>query len=275
MAELSDSSLEPARKRQRLLSYDVDADATLVDGDSALEKLVQDPLYYFNDADCKIRVENTLFSIHRFLLTRDSSVFATLFQLPQDTEKPLEGSSDQDPIVLTGDTAEQFHALCWALYALPDEISKQRTNKSSMVKLARVATIAHKYHLLTYSSWSMASIHKRCTGFDYLSSCSVDELASLFSLFLLYALIEYAQNTWIHRLEYGGLTTNLEDFPRALDFAVGHGLRQFIGRIYYTHLVVNDPAGVVLRPHDAPVAFEFPYASNLDPDRLQCLLLGY
>ncbi|KAJ7730865.1 hypothetical protein DFH07DRAFT_945308 [Mycena maculata] len=133
-----------------------------------------------------------------------------------------QGSSVECRIVLSGDTVDQFHTLCWALYALPDEISKQESNQSSMDKLENVALISHRYHLTTYHTWSM-SIGKRCTHFDYLSTCSLDNWTSLSSLFILSAdsaLIEHAQDAWITRLKGSGID-NLEEFSRALDLPKG------------------------------------------------------
>ncbi|KAJ7475196.1 hypothetical protein B0H11DRAFT_2034482 [Mycena galericulata] len=274
-SELEDPSVEPVRKRARTDSYTADADTTLLDEDAGgvPEKIIQDPQYYFIDGDCKIRVENTLFSIHRFLLARDSSVLETMFQLPQGTEKP-QGLSDEDPIVLVGDTAEQFHALCWALYAMPDEITKQRTNKSSIDKLANVAAISHKYHLATYHTWAMSSIKKRCTNFDYLSSCSLDHLTSLVGLFILCAdaaLVKFAQKAWITRLEC--VAPSSAEFLHALDFAEKHDLRHFLGQVYYTHVTSSDVEGI--QTVSSSIAVKFPYAPNMSPERLQCSLLGY
>jgi hypothetical protein len=40
-----------------------------------------------------------------------------MFQLPQGGVEP-QGLTDENPIVLVGDTVEQVRALFWALYAL-------------------------------------------------------------------------------------------------------------------------------------------------------------
>lgn len=51
------------------------------------------------------------------MLSRDSSSFSTLFTLPQGGHAP-EGSSDERPIYLRGDNANQFRNFLWAMYAL-------------------------------------------------------------------------------------------------------------------------------------------------------------
>lgn len=127
-------ALSRPRKRPRANSIDSDgAEVTLIE-EPASVKIVRDPVYYNPSGDCKILVEDTLFcvcsqpthifflltlvfQIHRFLLERDSATFQTMFQLPQGAHAP-QGSTDEDPIFLMGDTVAQFRALCWALYAL-------------------------------------------------------------------------------------------------------------------------------------------------------------
>ncbi|KAJ7280350.1 hypothetical protein C8J57DRAFT_123943 [Mycena rebaudengoi] len=259
----------PLRKRPRC-SSGADPDATLVD----IPKVVRDPEYYREDGDCKIRVENTLFSIHRFLLARDSSAFETMFQLPQGTQSP-QGSTDVDPIVLTGDTTEEFRALCWALYALPDEILKQNTKGNSMFKLIKVAAISHKYHLAAFQSWSMGSIRQRCDprGNRYLDTCLSATLAALLDLFILYSnenFIGHVENAWTSRLRSD--LSRSDHLHQALACAERHGLRKFMGNIYSTQLAIATRVG--LENGSSSVATQFPNADKLDAKHLQRLLLG-
>jgi hypothetical protein len=48
---------------------------------------------------------------------QDNSFFRTMFTLPQGNND-IEGRSDDNPIVLTGDTVPEFRHFLWALYAL-------------------------------------------------------------------------------------------------------------------------------------------------------------
>ncbi|KAF8628625.1 hypothetical protein AX15_003760 [Amanita polypyramis BW_CC] len=77
----------------------------------------RDDSFYFDDGSCTIRVEDTLFKVHRSILSKDSSSFDTMFSLPQGG-KPSEGISDESPVVLSGDTVLEFKHFLWALYAL-------------------------------------------------------------------------------------------------------------------------------------------------------------
>jgi len=84
----------------------------------------RDADYYISDGNTVLLVENILFKVHRSTLTKDKSTFDTMFSLPSDSSSDSsmtvgpEGESDDNPIHLQGDTAEEFRALLWALYAL-------------------------------------------------------------------------------------------------------------------------------------------------------------
>ena len=41
-----------------------------------------------------------------------------MFRLPSGENTNIEGGCDDNPVVLQGDTAEQFRSLLWGLYAL-------------------------------------------------------------------------------------------------------------------------------------------------------------
>ncbi|KAJ6482132.1 hypothetical protein C8R47DRAFT_584971 [Mycena vitilis] len=249
-----------ARKRPRPNSFAADdVDITLI-GEVTVDnaKVVRDSEYYKEGADCRIRVEDTLFCIHRFLLERDSPTFQAMFQLPQGGEQ-AQGSTDEDPIVLTGDTVEQFRSLCWALYALPDETAKENETGKSMEKLVDVATISHKYQLAAFQAWSMASIRRQCEkthqfidalgrsqgNFSFHMLCPSKLLPTYLRLFLLYgddALMCRVTTAWIRRLNFSTcrneLRPPLSAFADAFVFAEQNELRQFLGRLYYSRLRV-------------------------------------
>ena len=61
------------------------------------------------------KVGGTLFRIHkRLLIGSESSVFGSMLSLPQSQN--IEGQTDERPIVLEGDSLEQFEALMKILY---------------------------------------------------------------------------------------------------------------------------------------------------------------
>lgn len=103
----------------------------------------RDATYYIPDGNTVLLVESTLFKVrispkipgssysflqvHRSTLTKDTSTFDSMFSLDSDLRSNSssssvtigpEGESDDNPIRLQGDTADEFRALLWALYSL-------------------------------------------------------------------------------------------------------------------------------------------------------------
>jgi hypothetical protein len=98
-------------------------------------QFVRDADYYLQDGDLVILVESTLFrvrrkpssmhqvsqraelnreKVHRFILSRDSSTFQNMFEVGTGTE----GSTDDNPLQLYGDTVKAVRSLLSVLYAL-------------------------------------------------------------------------------------------------------------------------------------------------------------
>lgn len=95
----------------------------------------RDPDYYMEDGSCILLVQDTLFNVspsgfctpetvpnwhlqvHRSILSKDNSSFSSMFSLPQG-DRIAEGRSDENPIVLLGDSPAEFRHFLWALYAL-------------------------------------------------------------------------------------------------------------------------------------------------------------
>ncbi|TFK33027.1 hypothetical protein BDQ12DRAFT_691724 [Crucibulum laeve] len=113
--------------------------------------------YYFSDGNAVLLVEDTLFKVHRSILSKDGSTFANLFVLPTQLGSSEEGNDDRNPICLQGDTAEQFRALLWALYALPAEII-QFTMFAGDHRFYHIARLANKYHFATTETWALEAI---------------------------------------------------------------------------------------------------------------------
>jgi hypothetical protein len=130
----SDSPLRKRARRRSSNSSTMDASQLLTVSPQP-DVPQRDPKYYMADGSCVLRVANTLFNVwsvqnrmtqrpkpfllqvHRSILSADSSSFGTLFTLPQG-DITVEGTSDDNPIVLQGDTPEEFRNFLWSLYAL-------------------------------------------------------------------------------------------------------------------------------------------------------------
>ncbi|KAI0763568.1 hypothetical protein BD413DRAFT_616225 [Trametes elegans] len=128
----------------------------------------RDPTYYINDGNSVLLVENTLFKIHRSVLTKDTSAFETMFQLSGETDSARsdssmtaaqEGESDDNPIRLQGDTADDFRALLWALYALPHELTVAMSGEADCTQLANLVRITHKYQFRSIMNWALSAMH--------------------------------------------------------------------------------------------------------------------
>ncbi|KAF7298652.1 BTB domain-containing protein [Mycena indigotica] len=80
---------------------------------------VQDAKYFFEDGDCVFLASGVLFKLHKFNLCRDrNSMFANMFT---DAGGVAAAQTEQEVIRLD-DAAEDFRALCWAIYATGEYI---------------------------------------------------------------------------------------------------------------------------------------------------------
>ncbi|KAJ7451661.1 hypothetical protein FB451DRAFT_1409747 [Mycena latifolia] len=122
-------------------------------------RLVHDDTYYLEDGSCIIQVQNTLFNVHRTILSKDNSSFSTMFTLPQG-DNEIEGRSDDNPIILTGDTVAEFRHFLWALYALPPELRVIHSSDADLTQLMDIARIANKYSFKTLETWSLDAIQE-------------------------------------------------------------------------------------------------------------------
>ncbi|KAJ7213857.1 hypothetical protein GGX14DRAFT_444274 [Mycena pura] len=125
------------------------------------------PTYYIADGNTVLQVESTLFKVHRSMLVKDKSTFETMFSLEaytQNTEagaslsQTSEGESDENPILLQGDKADEFSALMWSLYSLPYEIAIAMNGQANDIQLIRLARISHKYQFRSTESWALAAL---------------------------------------------------------------------------------------------------------------------
>lgn len=81
-----------------------------------LELVDKDDEYYIEGGDVVFLVQNTLFRVHRFFLTRESPVFRDMISMPVPEGMEVEGSSDNIPIQLLGITSDDFAKFLWTFY---------------------------------------------------------------------------------------------------------------------------------------------------------------
>ncbi|KAF8209913.1 hypothetical protein K438DRAFT_1497631, partial [Mycena galopus ATCC 62051] len=106
--------------------------------------------YYYSSGDSVIRIENTLFKVHKPFLTYNSAVFATLFDLPGVTGR-AEGLSDDLPIVLEGETAENFRIILKYVYAR----FIASVSIAALAEMISLVQSAHKYEMDDWVNWGL------------------------------------------------------------------------------------------------------------------------
>jgi len=225
---------------------------------------IKDKRYFFDDGDCMFVVEGFLFKLHKWALCRDPDSDSTFRGMFNNTI-PLKS----DTITLT-DSADDFRALCWAVYALPGEIQWQNDAQTDISRLLSIAVLSHKYILPSFESWALYMIcaHSKSRR-DYLNTCPQDMLYGIFEAALAGGrpdLCKLVEEKWLPRLKRGELP--LRD---ALDFGEKHGMREFLGNAYYQQAMDMN-----LFPPTPGTCGVIDFSqSNLTPQQLQRLLSGY
>ncbi|CAE6499018.1 unnamed protein product [Rhizoctonia solani] len=80
------------------------------------ETEVRHPTFFFDNILVAIKIENTLFNVHKYQLVK-SEVFSDMFKVPNPGgNTPEEGSSPENPIIIQGVAASDFAALLTVLY---------------------------------------------------------------------------------------------------------------------------------------------------------------
>ncbi|KIY71984.1 hypothetical protein CYLTODRAFT_324441, partial [Cylindrobasidium torrendii FP15055 ss-10] len=130
--------------------------------------------YYKEDGDCVLLVENILFKVifsfftllapfhvkqvHRHVLTREESSFSYLFALPQ-RETRIDGTSDEHPIILSGDSAVKFAHFLWTCYALPTQFAARCNPLNVDINTSLdIAEVANKYAVEDTQNWAMGLV---------------------------------------------------------------------------------------------------------------------
>ncbi|KAI9441498.1 hypothetical protein H4582DRAFT_1933096 [Lactarius indigo] len=105
-------------------------------------------VYFFRDGDIMIRVEDTVFCVHRFFLTRESNHFRSMFITGAPYRDPP-GSSEANPVMLNDATSSAFADLLWVFYN--DEYSIYRAD---LEKWTRILGLAQQ--------WGFVKVEKLC-----------------------------------------------------------------------------------------------------------------
>ncbi|KAJ7069365.1 hypothetical protein C8F01DRAFT_1112429 [Mycena amicta] len=224
----------------------------------------KDEKYYFDDGDCTFLVEGVLFKLHKFNLRRHpESMFCNLFK---------DANGEKSETIPLDDSAEDFRALCWVMYALPGEMYLVLTAPGSVNvrQYLRILDVAHKYILPHYESWAWTMARIVPTALpSYLDNCSEDDLEYIIAMALrcnLSApeLLDLVEVAWIARIKQGKVS-----YQRALTVGEIHG-RRIIQATVYMELRKQ----IVSGPAIASAEFGFSHF-QLSDLQLYRLLLGH
>ncbi|KAJ7812771.1 hypothetical protein B0H13DRAFT_2470244, partial [Mycena leptocephala] len=219
------------------------------------------------NGDCMFVVGGVLFKLHKLFLSRDpESMFCHMFSSPQGSE------TQETEIALSGDSVDDFRALCWALYALPTEIQLQNDPGANIERLLAVANMSHKYSVASFETWALRIIWIHCqSSRDYLNDCGQNMLDGIYGAAAAGGrrdLCSLVEQKWLPRLKQGG---DLQ-LRHALDFGDAHDMRTFLGEAYYQQ--ARDMKPFAPAPAIGSEVVDFS-PLNLTPSQLHRLLSGY
>ncbi|KAG8703134.1 hypothetical protein FRC08_003056 [Ceratobasidium sp. 394] len=99
----------------------------------------RDSEFYFDDTLVVIMVDDTLFKVHKYQLMK-SEVFSDMFKMTRpSSEGPEEGSSPENPIVLSGVAASDFRSLLRMLYTTQFSMHRVEPDASLIIPAFRLA----------------------------------------------------------------------------------------------------------------------------------------
>ncbi|KAJ7620370.1 hypothetical protein FB45DRAFT_1006916 [Roridomyces roridus] len=210
----------------------------------------RDPTLYYASGDCVIRVQQTLFKIHRFQLTNNSPVFDALFSLPVGEISLVEGSSDELPIVLDGDTASDFSSLLKFIYAPVISTQIRAISASELPHVVAVARLAHKYDMEPWQTWAFlvfASHYRTPAVSKQLSSSDIATIYKVCDRPQGLTLRNEMADLWLRRIE-----SDPALLSAALDAAESESDERFLTRLYALHLARTDTLSTLGSPTPFP-----------------------
>ncbi|KIM40986.1 hypothetical protein M413DRAFT_157626 [Hebeloma cylindrosporum] len=232
---------------------------------SAQMNPVRDKHHYHESGDLAFVVGDILFKIHRFQLERCSSSLTDNPLLRSGQQLPKENK----PRVLQ-DKVEEFRALCWALYAPPQETALQYNAPNFKLKLILdLFLISHKYRLDSLQTFATQLLVYHCT--PPKTTCRTPELESILRVATrnkALPLIEIIEQALLCRLEDDQTITTAELIKLAEEL----DMRRFQGKLYYHALVKEQSSPISKIP--SSTAYDIP-GIDLSEKQSMALFRGY
>ncbi|KAG9082703.1 hypothetical protein FRC06_004893, partial [Ceratobasidium sp. 370] len=110
------------------------------------------PKFFFDNTLIAIRIENTLFNVHKYQLMK-STTFSDMFAIAEESDyeqTTQEGSSPDNPIVMKGVSAADFECLMTVLYASHFSAQQPEPEASLIIPAFRLASMWNFSELCAY-----------------------------------------------------------------------------------------------------------------------------
>ncbi|KAJ6555172.1 hypothetical protein DFH09DRAFT_1493318 [Mycena vulgaris] len=232
---------EPAPQRRKSAPSDAGP------SDSSMSPASKDEKYYRTDGDCTIRIEDTLFKIHRYHLSDNSSIFQSMFELPAGS-LPSEVSGILVVLVFESKSASD-----------PPHVRRGH---------GEIISFAHKYLLHECLLWALESIEHILIHYAAMLS------APQYPMILKIAALCTTLHAPIYERIYGLLKrqwvvhiqSNVFSIREALDIADSFNLRSFLVDLY---CIILDSLAVTPDPFQAARAADGPLAGISSTHKLR------
>jgi hypothetical protein len=116
--------------------------------------VVRHIVYFFPDGDVIIKVDETIFRIHKHFLTRESNHFRSMF-MPSIPCRDPPGSSETNPVVLDDAKSEGFADLLWVFYN-----PKFSIYSGTVDKWKRILTLAQQWRFVEVEQLCVRELEK-------------------------------------------------------------------------------------------------------------------
>ncbi|KAI0766450.1 hypothetical protein BD413DRAFT_481069 [Trametes elegans] len=171
-----------------------------------------------------------------------------MFSIPsQDVHwQNEEGSSDDNPIRLYGESAERFRALLSVIYDLPSQLQAYNTPGGNIDRLLTICEMTNKYHFASMETWAVdalfnviSCLHGPPAQQYHLTCCSSSWMKRMLDVALLCGherLRQHVADRWTDRI----LARDLRPV-HALDVPLQTGTSKLVGTAYYVQLLEMGP----------------------------------
>ncbi|KAH6910303.1 hypothetical protein BKA70DRAFT_1100822, partial [Coprinopsis sp. MPI-PUGE-AT-0042] len=136
--------------------------------------------FFFDQPDLILKAGNTLFKVPSFYFRRESKVFQDMYQLPQGDAAPVDGSSEEHPLILHGIQANDLECILRVMF--PSSLEAE--DRLSVDEWKSVLELSHM--------WDMSALFNRAV--KNLSTLLDDDPAERYAMAKRYAIPGWTYN---------------------------------------------------------------------------------